>query len=151
MGQHNSLTFVLIRPCCCCYCAGGNSSYIRRRTCATVSKPTTVTARPQLTEADLQDPDLLGELGQVSGGVDFGTPTSTTPAGPTKAGGGGAGDYGDGGGRGDDDDDDDDDGVVEPDRESDDEMDEDIMAYGDHPQEEVGVESLCGMLVVFAR
>ena len=91
------------------------------------------TALPQLTEDDLQDPDLLGELGEVSGGVDFGAHTTSAAGGKT-GGGGRASDYV-GGGGGDDDDDDD---VVEPDRESDDEMDDDILAYGGDAQEEVG-------------
>ncbi|CAN0148881.1 unnamed protein product [Scytosiphon promiscuus] len=67
---------------------------------------------PELTEEDLQDPDLLGELGEVSGGLEFG------------------------------DDDGDDDDEVEPDREGgdgvegDEEEEEEMLASNDVEEEE---------------
>ncbi len=77
----------------------------------------------QLTEADLEDPDLLGELGEVAGDVDFGGAPETGAAaagGAVKAGGPEADGY------------DDDDEVVEPDRQSEEEPDEeDLLAMGD--------------------
>lgn len=91
------------------------------------------TARSQITEEDLQDTELLGELREVSGGVDFGeSSTAAAAGGGRKDGGGGAGGYG---GDGDD--------VVEPDRESDDEINEAILADGDL-QEEVGPTAVPG-------
>lgn len=78
---------------------------------------TILAGKPQLTEDDLQDPDLLGELGEVSGGAEF------DAAAPTKtAEGETGGEYAD----------DDDDEAVEPDRESESEVEEeDMLALGD--------------------
>lgn len=67
----------------------------------------------------------------MSGGAEFGASTKIAPGGRND-GRGRADDYA-GGGDGEDDDDDDD--VVEPDRGSEDEMDEHIMAYGDLQEE----------------
>lgn len=72
----------------------------------------------KLTEEDLQDPDLLGELGEMAGGVvDFGKPKSqkALSVGGERGGGGGGG-----GRRGKDEPDED---TVEPDVEGDDDLD----------------------------
>lgn len=83
----------------------------------TMTTATTTTMKPQLTEDDLQDPDLLGELGEVSGGLEFGDDTAS--GGKGQGGGGGAGSYGYG------DEEDDDDDVVEPDQQSEEEVEDD--------------------------
>ncbi|CAN0261181.1 unnamed protein product, partial [Hapterophycus canaliculatus] len=84
-------------------------------------------AEPELTEQDLEDPDLLDELGEVSGGLDFGEDAATR--GKVEDDGVGAGSYGD---------DDDDSDAVEPDRESEEEVDvdeEEMLASDDSPEE----------------
>ncbi|CBN76476.1 hypothetical protein Esi_0000_0063 [Ectocarpus siliculosus] len=75
----------------------------------------------ELTEDDLQDADLLGELGEVSGGAEFDAAAPTNTAeGET------GGEY----------EDDDDDEAVEPDRESESEVEEeDMLALGELEEE----------------
>ncbi|CAM9879255.1 unnamed protein product, partial [Ectocarpus sp. 4 AP-2014] len=75
----------------------------------------------ELTEDDLQDPDLLGELGEVSGGAEFDAAAPTNTAeGET------GGEYAH----------DDDDEAVEPDRESESEVEEeDMLALGELEEE----------------
>jgi len=86
----------------------------------------------QLTEADMQDPDLLGELGEVAGDVDFESAPEIAAAagGSVKGGGPEVGGY------------DDDEEGVEPDRPNEEEElnEEDLLAMGDDAadvQEEV--------------
>lgn len=96
----------------------------------------------QLTEADLEDPELLGELGEVAGDVDFGSAPETGAAtgGAAKVGGPEADGY---------DDNHDEDEVVEPDRQSEEESnEEDLLAMED----DVGVqEEVRGMMVRSGR